>query len=628
MLKSSRAESCGDLPCHTTRQNYYFGKLLTAADLQSEQRYLNEKRWLINRYGIGWGVLCGLEVTVHPQNSCTVCIEPGLALDQYGHEIVVCEAQCSIDLNTARQKLDAEGKGYGGGTNRYYITITYRECATARSPIPVSTCEGYETDYAYNRTLETFKIDVTRTVPEKPRSLREELQSVLTCEAECFAFLNTPGHVVNYGCLPRAQCQPITLACVEFDHATNSILSIDNVTYRKLAYSNELLYSLSQCMLGELRETTGAHHDRRRYIPLLANTIKGLRYQDGKIAEIRNAGVDPFRITTDGDAIWGTDRESTAIIRINRRTNTLQDGIDLGHHSWGIAFDGDAMWITHHEAGMLTRIRACQHDERWTRTFAELPKCNPAEEAATDAPVSLPPSPQELVYHQDLLYVSHGWYDPSGSEYAKNTDMVPHISIIDTRRCCLLKTIPITSTDYTRPVSPILAMVSDGDALWIVYLVQLHGEGATAPGTVLRKIRYGAGDEVSPPFVFRNIPEPGRLAFDGTHLWLTHKDGAVRIHIATGNEDLRTSRTQQQVGLAYGGGEYMWASEAGQGEVRLNRINIFTGHFDGEVQFIPSAERLNAAYDVNDVQFDGAFLYVAGHYRTTPRQGTIHRILP
>lgn len=623
-LKSSKGESCGDLPYPTTRQNYYFGKLLTAADLQSEQRYLNEKRWMINRYGIGWGVLCGLKVTAHPDKPCTVCIEPGMALDRYGNEIIVCEPQCDINLQTAQQKL--------GDVHRFYITITYRECAIAPSPITVGTCDGYETDCAYNRTLETFTIGVTSTEPDRPGTLREDLEASIACEAECFAFLHTPGHVVNESCPPRPKGQPLTLACVELDPATHC-LSIDNVTYRKLAYSNELLYALMQCMLAELWATKGAHHDRRRYVPLLANTIKGLQYQDGKITEIQNhAGVEPFRLTTDGDAIWVTDRGSTALIRFDRQTHARLDPVDLGHPSWGIAFDGDAMWMTHPDAGLLTRIRTCNCDERWTCAVDALPWCNPDEASATDASLPLPPQPQELVYHQGLLYVSHGWDAPASSAYDDVAAFIPHISIIDTRRCCRLKTIPITSPDYMRPVSPILAMASDGDALWIVYRVRSDREGYPNAYTVLRRIPCGAHDpEVSIPYEIRDVSEPGKLAFDGTHLWLTHEHGASRIRIDTGREDLRTSRTQKQVGLAFGAGEYMWSSEVGQAEARLNRIHIFTAQLQGEVEFVQDAEASAGMYAVNDVQFDGAFFYVVGgHYAedNTPQHGRIHRILP
>ena len=629
MLNTSKPESSAHLNCPTTRQNYYFGKLLTAYDLQSEQRYLNEKRWLINRYGIGWGVLCGLNVTLDPHHPCTVRIEPGVALDQYGNEILVCDPQFK-NIQTAHEQRHTAGDRQDSGVSRYYLTITYHECAVEPSPIPVGTCEGYETDCAYNRILETFKIDITQTPPKKPRSLREELEALFPCETECLTFLKTPGYVVNQSCLPRQICQPITLACIEFNPATQSI-AIDTMTYRKLAFSNELLHSLMQCMLGDIRDLQGAHLDRRRYVPLLANTIKGLEYQDGKIAEIRDeAGIEPFRLTSDGDTIWITDRESPTLIRIDRRTNTVQRDINLDTPSWGIAFDGEAMWISQPQANALTRIRIC-NGERWTCPFDEIPRCALTETSDTDVVLPLPTRPQELFYHQGLLYVSHALSDANGNDDVSRAARVPYLSIIDTRRCCRLTTVPIPSPAEMQPESPILSMASDGGAIWIVYrAVSNRAERAYA---AVRRVQYQASTGevgVGPVRHLTDASEPGKLTFDGTHLWLTHLNGVSRMRVDAGNEMVSTSRMQKQEGLAYGAGEYMWSSEVRTDEARLNRINIFTVQFNGEVQFIQEAEESATTYNVNDVQFDGAFLYVVGHYEenNTPVRGIIHRILP
>ena len=44
------------------RNHYFYGKLLDVFHFQMEQTYFNRKRWLLNRLGLGSGVLCGLEV--------------------------------------------------------------------------------------------------------------------------------------------------------------------------------------------------------------------------------------------------------------------------------------------------------------------------------------------------------------------------------------------------------------------------------------------------------------------------------------------------------------------------------------------------------------------------------------
>ena len=45
------------------RNHFFYGKLLDELHLRMEQDYFNGKRWMLNRLGLGHGVLCGLEVT-------------------------------------------------------------------------------------------------------------------------------------------------------------------------------------------------------------------------------------------------------------------------------------------------------------------------------------------------------------------------------------------------------------------------------------------------------------------------------------------------------------------------------------------------------------------------------------
>ena len=68
------------------RVNYFFGQLLTAADLRAEQEYQRDLRRRHNCCLHGWGVACGLEVTV---SNAEISVTPGLALDCQGDEIVL-----------------------------------------------------------------------------------------------------------------------------------------------------------------------------------------------------------------------------------------------------------------------------------------------------------------------------------------------------------------------------------------------------------------------------------------------------------------------------------------------------------------------------------------------------------
>lgn len=64
------------------RNKYFYGKLLTVDDFETEQRYMNDKRRVLNRFLYGTGVVCGLNVV--PIDDMTISVEPGLALDFSG----------------------------------------------------------------------------------------------------------------------------------------------------------------------------------------------------------------------------------------------------------------------------------------------------------------------------------------------------------------------------------------------------------------------------------------------------------------------------------------------------------------------------------------------------------------
>ncbi len=71
------------------RNRYFYGKLLTVRDFETEQNYADAKRRLINRALHGAGVVCGLGVSAG--DDTTLLIESGMALDYIGREIVLEE---------------------------------------------------------------------------------------------------------------------------------------------------------------------------------------------------------------------------------------------------------------------------------------------------------------------------------------------------------------------------------------------------------------------------------------------------------------------------------------------------------------------------------------------------------
>jgi hypothetical protein len=76
------------------RNRYFTGKHMRARDFAADTRYLLDRHRLHNRLLHGWGIVCGLGVRHHPDDDCRddwIEIEPGLAIDCYGREIVLTE---------------------------------------------------------------------------------------------------------------------------------------------------------------------------------------------------------------------------------------------------------------------------------------------------------------------------------------------------------------------------------------------------------------------------------------------------------------------------------------------------------------------------------------------------------
>ena len=92
------------------RNQYFYGKLLDATHLQMEQQYFNSKRWLTNLLLQGAGVVAGLAV-VPAVNGTRLALQPGVALDGWGREIIVSTLSVPFDPRTLNDE-----RGNSSGT--------------------------------------------------------------------------------------------------------------------------------------------------------------------------------------------------------------------------------------------------------------------------------------------------------------------------------------------------------------------------------------------------------------------------------------------------------------------------------------------------------------------------------
>ena len=110
-----------------------------------EQDYGRLKQSLLNRLTLGKGVLCGLRVRL---DDGRLCVDPGVAIDGLGREIVVPVRTC----------VDAPAGDDSVGF--FTLWACYRECSADYQPVLASDC-ATRADCAPGTTVETFCFKVT-----------------------------------------------------------------------------------------------------------------------------------------------------------------------------------------------------------------------------------------------------------------------------------------------------------------------------------------------------------------------------------------------------------------------------------------------------------------------------------
>ncbi|MFQ5812413.1 MAG: YncE family protein [Anaerolineae bacterium] len=159
------------------RNHYFTGKLLVERDFSDEQRYHMGKQRRHNQLLHGWGTVCGLKVKQHPTEACRdqyVVIEPGMALDCCGREIVTREEYFDF-----REALEAAWRAANpetepdGSPQTFRICLRYKECPTEDVPALFDECGRDGEICQPNRILETYGFGVLLGEPEEEEDLRD-----------------------------------------------------------------------------------------------------------------------------------------------------------------------------------------------------------------------------------------------------------------------------------------------------------------------------------------------------------------------------------------------------------------------------------------------------------------------
>lgn len=148
------------------RNRYYKGKMLTSADFEAEQLYVNNKRRFVNQMLGGSGIVCGLNVI--SLDDLSIMVESGVAIDDAGREIIV--------ESSVVKKLSAIAGFEQLRTSRVSLCLRYRE--EDSQPVYVINRQEGQREYEYNRIQEGYELFLQDT---------EELDEVYRMETEFFA---------------------------------------------------------------------------------------------------------------------------------------------------------------------------------------------------------------------------------------------------------------------------------------------------------------------------------------------------------------------------------------------------------------------------------------------------------
>ncbi|WP_168120978.1 hypothetical protein [Paenibacillus sp. HB172176] len=139
------------------RNRYFYGKLLTVRDFESEQKYFNDKRRLLNRLLFGSGVLSGMQVVAVDDK--TISVEMGVAIDNSGREVVI-PAPVTLKLSMIEGFTNNEYK------KNVYLNVAYDE--KGKEPVHSIGNSAVRSDEVseYNRVLESYRLFIDEEAPE------------------------------------------------------------------------------------------------------------------------------------------------------------------------------------------------------------------------------------------------------------------------------------------------------------------------------------------------------------------------------------------------------------------------------------------------------------------------------
>jgi hypothetical protein len=470
------------------------------------------------------------------------------------------------------------------GPHTFYIFIRYKECHSEPVPVATSSCSSSSKQCEYSRVRELYEIKAHKDLIE--------------CETDgkhigCSEFISVLCERPVKECKNRKKFSWIMLAKVIY--RDGAIVFIDNYSHRKWLWSNE---ELASCLRESVHQVREARKDRRQYVPLLAQTIKGLEYKDGKILTIsENVGTMPYGITTNGCFVWITDPEGEngkEIIKIDPRISPELGYIsefiesipavfeDNHYKCWSICSGGYYLWLTHPDANKVSRMI--------TST------------GVIDMQVDVSENPKEMVLAGKYLCIA-------------SSTQLSILDICTGIRACDDVNLP---DDFSSP----RCMAYDGYRIWAASYDQ--NEMGLWTITIQSDDEGNISDVIisGSPINIGGI-DPQGIAFDGTHIWVCHNQGLSKVNIHSEERETIVEPDLTLAGLTFDG-MYLWAGQPGAR--RAIRFDNIKNEAVGAVK--PPDLEPYKKYGISGMCFDGLFIWMIAHEENEGvKTGLVHRLL-
>ncbi len=238
------------------RNKYFYGKLMTVRDFETEQRYFNSKRGTLNRLIHGIGIVCGLKVEeaeIADQKLRLKLSKGGVALDCCGREIVIEDAGT----------YDVDGSPVEG-TN--YVYLKYLECL--KEPVPaLSNPSACEEACCYSRIKESFKLELSQQAPQVdvPLNWKEKWQEreqdiknlasrlgISDPLGTLIAKLSVSADELKTAGCPSCDDPKVLLAVIKVTGSDVDVDTDETLYRRSIVYTNPMLYELLRSHLTDV----------------------------------------------------------------------------------------------------------------------------------------------------------------------------------------------------------------------------------------------------------------------------------------------------------------------------------------------------------------------------------------